>query len=797
MCCGVQHNSYHTVRQIRFILSNGHVYDTGNSQDYSRFIESESGLAKVLTDLREQINNSPELRDKIRHKYRIKNTLGYGLNSFLDFNHPLDIFAHLLIGAEGTLAFVSRVTYQTIPDPGQKGTGLLLFSTIADACRMIPELKNLQADAVELMDYASLQTARYLENPPYKVEDLRPGSTALLVEFQRADSKALMEVIHAVQADLNKFNADCPGGFQTEPVIRQKLWQIRKALYPTVGSLRKKGTSVITEDICFDVEQLPAVVADLQQLFAKWDCRDAVVFGHAKDGNLHFVSSVDLETPDGIGNYEGLMNDLVEMTAIQHQGSLKAEHGTGRNMSAFIETEWGRDLAAIMWAIKREADPENILNPGVLLNPDSRAHMEFLKPLPVINDLVDLCVECGFCESVCPSRELTLTPRQRITLSREMELMRKTSDPRIAELEKDWEYSFSDTCAVDGLCEAACPVNIHTGNLVKVYRRTTKSRLSSWIAGWTVRNFSLVQKVLRSILRILHLKARFIGHSFFEKITRFIAKLSWHKSPVWTRHIPNAPVAREFCPQINKGSGVLYFPSCISRVFSANNEREPLAKVIIDIHRLLGKNIKIPAAIDDLCCGTPYQSKGYDAAYRAMVEKTVDQLFVDSQGGTIPILVDTTPCSFLFITGGDSLHAETKKKWQALTFIDILPYFKTLLKDVDLSPLDKTVVVHPTCSSRKLGQQDILVELARKCASRVIVPDQVECCGFAGDRGLLVPELTHSAVAIEAATMNLGGLKDVHGVSSSRMCEVGLSTETGIDFTSIALLVRDFLHDRL
>ncbi|MFQ6604148.1 MAG: FAD-binding and (Fe-S)-binding domain-containing protein [Fidelibacterota bacterium] len=788
MCCGVVYNSYHTMHTIRFILANGQIYDTAVEEDYDRFVKVEKSLADGLLTLKARIENHPKLADRVRDKYRRKNTLGYSLNAFIDYDHPLDIFAHLLIGAEGTLAFISRITFETIPDPGQKATGLLLFPDVTAACRLVPDLISLGADAVELMDHASLKTAQYLEDPPYDPQKLEPGAAALLVEFQRETEGELSTAADQVLQALTAHSGHCPGGFRTDEETRLKLWKIRKALYPTVGSMRKKGTSVLTEDICFDIHRLPAVVNELQTLFRKWHYDDAVIFGHAKDGNLHFVASIDLETESGVINYQQFMDDLVALTAGKYQGALKAEHGTGRNMAPFIAVEWGGELADLMWELKALADPDQILNPGVLLTRDTSAHIKDLKPMPVLATDADLCIECGFCEHLCPSRELTLTPRQRIALAREWTL---ADQPEIRrELEQTWKYVFDETCATDGLCELACPVNINTGHLVKAFRRDSHSRTGQALATWTTRHFALTQGVVRSVVRAVHGVAGFMGHGVFTALTMRLNRWFQRAVPVWSPQIPDTPI-REDAPEQGLPPDYIYFPSCISRTFAANGERESLQNVLMDIGRRCGISVTIPKDIDQYCCGTPYHSKGFTDAYSHMYSGTIEWLYALTNEGKIPIVVDTSPCSFQFTQGHRSLPESLRTKWQALKFVDLVPFLETILKGQLQPTLKRTVVLHTTCSTRKMQQDAALLAVAKQCAGEVIVPDNSECCAFAGDRGLLIPELTHSAVGLEKDFTRQDAA--TRGYSSSRMCEVGMSRESGLDYYSIALLVRDYL----
>ncbi len=171
------------------------------------------------------------------------------------------------------------------------------------------------------------------------------------------------------------------------------------------------------------------------------------------------------------------MDDVVALVVNRYDGALKAEHGTGRNIAPFVETEWGPDAYAVMRELKRLADPDGILNPGVIITDDPHAHLAHLKSLPAVDPAVDTCIECGYCESKCPSRDLTLTPRQRIVVRRHME--RLSGEPAgaasLAAIEADFDYEALDTCAADGLCATACPVGIDTGQLTK-HLRTARHR---------------------------------------------------------------------------------------------------------------------------------------------------------------------------------------------------------------------------------------------------------------------------------------------------------------------------------
>ena len=439
MCCGVAQNAYHTLRSLTFMLPSGTLIDTAAPDAEARFRLAEPKLAEGLLELKRQLEANPVLAARIRAKYRMKNTTGYSLNAFLDYSSPAEIFSHLLIGAEGTLAFIAEAVLQTVPDLPVKYTGLLLFPDLHAACAAIAPLRDAGAAALELMDRASLRSVEDKPGIPPAIQQLPAAAAGLLVEFQTADRSAVAENEAKAKAAVTGLDLVGEPLFTGDPVEQDHLWNIRKGMFPSVGAVRAKGTTVIIEDVAFPLQHLADAAVDLTRLFEKHGYSNAIIFGHAKDGNLHFVITQGFTTEKEVAQYRDFIDDVVDLVVKKYDGALKAEHGTGRNMAPFVETEWGPEAYAVMQQLKALADPDNLLNPGVIINPDPAAHMADLKKMPVVEEEVDKCIECGYCEPKCPSRDLTLTPRQRIVVRREMQRLKDhgashaaydTSEPR-------------------------------------------------------------------------------------------------------------------------------------------------------------------------------------------------------------------------------------------------------------------------------------------------------------------------------------------------------------------------------
>ena len=783
MCCGVKHNSYHTTRSLRFILPDGNTYSTENNGDYERFLRESSQLAGCLLSLKAQIEASPELCSKIRNKYRSKNTVGYSLNAFLDFEHPLDIFSRLLIGAEGTLAFIAEAVLETIPDHPHKATGLLFFPDVETACAAVALLNETGAEMVELMDRASMQAVENKAGMPEEMKTLGAEAAALLVEFQAADELSLAKLLRSFEEKSGQWKADIKPAFTMDADQRDKLWKVRKGLFPAVGAVRKSGTSVILEDLAFPLENLGPAVKELRQLFRDFGYDDGIIFGHAKDGNLHFVISQSFGNEKEIRRYGDFMDAVVTMV-LRLGGSLKAEHGTGRNMAPFVESEWGSEALLIMQKLKAAADPQGILNPGVILNPDPKAHLKNLKPLPAVEEEADRCIECGFCEHTCPSRELSSSPRRRIVIRRALREMEEKGDHSSAELLlRNHEYEVNDTCAVDGLCAAACPVDINTGELVKRLRRENHSVTANAIAMEIARNFALAEWAAGNFIR-----AGRLGGSFSRWMSRGLRTLSG-TFPHWPASVP-APAVRKESRASSKNPSFLYFPSCINRSMGGFSSGQGNA---IDAFLRICRESGIPLQeirAEGLCCSQVFSSKGFSEAARFMAEKVCAILWESSRGGEIPVVCDVSSCTYTFRNLGPALGRKWQSRYRQIRFVDMVDVLHDhVLPLLPQVKKQEKMLMHPVCSLQKMNSSHKLLAIGKHFAEEVSEVLNGGCCGMAGDRGFFFPELTASSAQASAIAMDT----DEKIYSCTATCELALRENLKRDTMSVLELIASAL----
>ena len=850
MNCGVHANSDRMMVSARLILTDGTVVDTGDEKSKELFRKSHPEFIKKIEDLRDRVRADQELADRIRLKYSIKNVTGLNIRPLLAYDDPFDIMAHCMVGSEGTLAFLSEVTMKTLHDYPFKASAMVYFMTMKESCEAVVAMKklkagdedlkmsaeNLMVKSAEMLDYKSLSS---VDDPVYlqyqkdvdagKIPGVEPGDyhnlTAILTETKAVTHEQLLEKIDKIKECLSQFSLYIPAEFTEDPAVYGKYWAIRSGIFPSVGGTRPVGTSCLIEDVAFHIEDLPEATVKLQKLIADHGYSDACIYGHAFEGNYHFILNQSFKSESEVKRYEEMMRDVARLVVEEYDGSLKAEHGTGRNMAPFVKYEWRDKAYEVMKELKAIFDPEGLLNQGVIFNDDPECFIKCLKPLPVLDFDFDKvpdggkylmdpslstaretieqvkrankCIECGFCEVNCMSCGLTLSSRMRIAVQREIRELESTgADPeRAARLRKQYKYYGDQTCATDGLCSTSCPMKINTGELTHLIRQMdmNNNKMGYKVGEFAANHMAGIKSGLRVVLDVAHLGHITLGSTLMTSICRGMNKMGM---PLWTTAMPKKHrqpkksdltqfIIEKSIPQPEEEHSplkVVYFPSCINQTMGQSKRDGKIHDLVDEVIQLMAKagyEVIFPEGMEKMCCGQIWESKGMlDIADRKSAELE-EALWQASEQGKYPVLCAQSPC----------LHRMKKvmkkmKLYEPAEFI-----MEYLVPRLDFHPIDRHIALHLTCSTRQMGVDKDMIALAKLCSTNVFLPEGVGCCGFAGDRGFTFPELNKYGLRKLRPQIEKNHIEV--GYSNSRTCEIGLETNTGIPYMSIVYLVNE------
>ena len=778
MSCGVHANSDKMLLSARLILPDGTILDTGSEASREAFRNSHPGMLQAIEKLRDEVLADKELTERILYKYSIKNVTGLNLLPLVTYSDPFDIIAHLIVGSEGTLAFMGEVTMKTLPIAPYKASAMVYFPDIVSAAKAVVAMRSLKISAAELLDKRSLTSV----NDPHLSSPV-PDLTAILTETQASTQEELDGQIADIVKALEPFGVEVR--FTSDPVETASYWAIRSGIFPTVGGLRPEGTTCLIEDIAFHVDDLPQATADLSALLTRHGYDDSCIYGHALEGNFHFIINQSFETEADVKRYDAMIRDVVTMVVGKYDGSLKAEHGTGRNMASFVQYEWGDKAFGVMRRIKEIFDPAGILNPGVIFNDDPQCYLRNLKQVPVLKPMhpdvedayrqLNKCIECGFCEVNCVSCGFTLSSRTRIVIQREIARRKAAGEPYAA-LEKAFKYPGQVTCAGDGLCSTSCPMGINVSDLTHQLRREDMGSLGRFAGAWVADHFHGTKNAVRGVLSLAGAGRAIIGDKAMSAVGKGLHAVGL---PLWTPQMPRRYKAKAMADTSSTPLKVVYFPSCLNQMMgpAPKDKERPLAEEMVELLHKAGYAVIYPEKMDSLCCGTIWESKGIPEIADKKAAELEAALWKASEEGKYPVLCDQSPC----------LHRMRKciKKMHLYEPAEFIWEF--LRERLEFHPVDEPVAVHVTCTMRLMGLADKIVDLARMCSTNVTVPDGVGCCAYAGDKGMTNPELNAWALRKLRPTLEAASVKE--GFSNSRTCEIGLSTHGGVPYRSIVYLV--------
>lgn len=774
MNCGTHANSDKMLLTARIVFADGTILDTSGEQSKENFRKSKPGFIEKIEQLRDYVQADEPFLSRILHKYSIKNVTGLNILPLAIYRDPFDIITHLLVGSEGTLAFLSEFTMKTGKDYPFKASAMLYFNDIKEACRAVVAMKKGPVMGAELLDKKSLES---VNDPTGR------GLTAVLTETMADTKEELYSQIKQIEGILSAFKTAVPVKFTDKEEEYAPYWAIRSGIFPSVGGTRKPGTTTLIEDVAFHIEDLPEATADLQQLLEKHGYPDACIYGHALEGNYHFIINQSFDTREQVAQYESLMNEIKTLVVDKYDGSLKAEHGTGRNMAPFVQYEWGEKAFALMKEIKSLFDPKNLLNPGVIFNDDPHCHIRHFKPMPLTNEHVDKCIECGFCEVNCLTAGFTLSSRQRIVAQREITRIKNIPEQqeRLKRLKKQYAYAGNDTCAGDGLCATSCPMNINTGHLTHDLRAELlpQDSIGYQLGMWTANHFAGVKAMLRPVLTLADTAHSIIGTRNMTALAKGLRSVSGNSIPLWTSAMPKAYTPKA-TGSLKSELKVVYFPSCLNQTMGtahSSPDHTPLVDKTVALLEKAGYEVIFPSNMNKLCCGTIWESKGMPEIADRKAAELEEALYIATENGRYPVLCDQSPCLY-----------RMRNTMKRIKLYEPAEFILTFLCDkLEFTPIKQPVAIHITCSMKKMKLEKQLIALAGLCSEKVLVPEEVGCCGFAGDKGFTHPEVNAYALRKLRPQLEKAGIEV--GYSNSRTCEIGLTTNSDIPYLSIVYLV--------
>ena len=779
--CTVDKNLYGMMTGLHFTLADGTSVDTEDPASVERFRKSHAAMLEALSALRERIMADDAMRETIIRKFSIRNTNGYSLNAFTDFEDPVQILAHLLIGSEGTLGFINSITIRTEKVRPFRSTALVGFSSLDDAIKAVLLLeKRCSMYAVEFLNHVSLNALMQLPQFPDFLRGLGSDACALLLETNAETEAQLAANVAEVVAVFEEVKPVSPVNFETDYAVCESLWNVRRALFPLLAGTRHPEEFAYSEDYCVPINNLPQACRSFVEILHKYGFTKSGVHGHALHGNIHFSIPLRINDPRAISDVAKVIEE-VAVIVVGLGGALKAEHGTGRAVAPFMRLEWGEELVKVMYDLKGIIDPLGIMNPDVLLNEDPNCHLSGMKYAVAVDAIVDTCIDCGFCEYVCPSAGVGLSSRQRIYTLRTIAGLRKDGKTALAER---WEAAFKrigvDLCAADGLCATRCPLGIDIAGFMKKLRGLGYSPFARGAAAFAANHFSMLERSASGVLSLGSGVHKAIGHNLALATCSLAKAVTGMKAPdLHEVHLTGgAPVPQSSVTP--DAPAVVYYPSCAVRMMGygpiEGKETDPLMEVTVRLLKKAGYSVIIPDKTRGLCCGKMFETKGLHEQADAKLEELETVLLSLTHNGRVPVLCDTSPCT-----------ARMKKKMDKRISIQEPAAFvlEHLADKLHFVKKNRTVALHPTCSTREMGLVDAFRQVAEQCVSSVVIPDKIFCCGFSGDKGFTHPELNASALRhLEEQVRDCE-----EGYSTSRTCEVGLTLHGKKPYRNILYLI--------
>ena len=499
--CGAHSLIYGSTREhtleVNAVLSDGSTAKFGNltKQQFREKCTGDTLENKIYRHLYETLSK-PEVREEILNGFPdpqvTRRNTGYAVDLLMNSGPFMDgggdfNFCRLIAGSEGTLAMVTGIKLNLVPlPPAEKALVCVHFKTKKEALSATLVALEFNPGAVEMMDHIILElTKANIEQKKNRFFIEGDPAAILIIEFA-GDSK---EEILGLAAALEKRMRKVGYGYHYPVIIGediQKVWSLRKAGLGVLAGMRGDAKSVsLIEDTSVAVKVLPEYISEVQGVLDNYG-KEVVYHAHVGSGELHMRPVLNLKDPADVELFYKIGRDIAHIVR-KYKGSLSGEHGDGRLRGEFIPIVLGEKNYELLREIKRSWDPNNVFNPGKIVDtPKMNTFLRYVPGRPVrepetvfdfsawggIVRFTEQCNGSGDCRkseiiggTMCPSfmatRDEHTTTRARANLLREFLTNSEKSDPfNHKEL-----YDILDLCLSCKGCKSECPSNVDMAKL--------------------------------------------------------------------------------------------------------------------------------------------------------------------------------------------------------------------------------------------------------------------------------------------------------------------------------------------
>ena len=778
--CGGRSLRYGTMRDntraIRAALADGTVMDFGPVDDAS--IASNDPAATLTRDmLALGARDASEINARFPKVQR--RVGGYNLDALTPANRPNNL-AHLLVGSEGTLAFMTQIELQLWPLIRNRAVGVCHFGSFYEAMNAAQHLVTLKPIAVELVDRTMIALGRDIAMfGPVIDAAVRGDPEALLVvefaEDDQAENMRRLRQLHAMMGDLG-FGWDRPprrwGGVidVIEPALQGAIADFRAAGLNVMMSMKEAGKPVsFVEDCAVPLPHLADYTERLNRIFEKHGTR-GTMYAHASEGCLHVRPVLNLKLDKDVKAMRAIAEETFAMVR-EYKGSHSGEHGDGIVRSEFHEHMFGARITAAFAEVKARFDPDNILNPGKIVDPprmDDRTLFRY-GPHYAASDLktaldwsawpgafqgaVEMCNNNGACRKLeggvmCPSyratrSEIDVTRGRantlRLAISGQLGLDALVSDA-MAETMK--------LCVSCKACRRECPTGV---DMAKMKIEVLAARAAKHGLSRRDRLIGYLPRYAEWAARLAPLANLRNRSPWLRGMLETFADIDLRRDlPRWRRD-RFAPKAGTLGP--DEGPDVVLFADTFNRAF----ERENL-DAALGVLTAAGYRVHLPKAQDrkPLCCGRTFFSVGLVDEARAELNRLVETFAPFAVRG-MPIVGLEPSC---LLTLRDELLSLRRDDDTKAVSAHAMLFEEFLAREaaqgrlaLPLKPVADKALVHGHCHQKAFDAFTPTLQVLRLIPNLSVTPIESSCCGMAGAFGYGAETYETSMAMAEAALL--------------------------------------------